>query len=277
MNDIDVNGLTTQAAELVTAYLPKVLLALLFLWVGLRLIKMVVRILGKSMEKKGTDVTLRRFLGNLLGWLLKAMLFISVIQMLGVATTSFVAVLGAAGLAVGLALQGTLSNFAGGVLILLFRPYKVGDLIEAQGVLGNVKEIQLFTTVLLTPENKTAIVPNGAMANGNIINFTAEGRVRVDLTIGISYDSDVRKAREVLLKVMQDQPEVMKDPAPMVAVSNLNDSSVDLAVRPHCDPVHYWDVYFTTLEQGKLALDAAGITIPFPQRDVHIFGDLKKA
>ena len=216
-------------------------------------------------------------MGSLIGWGLKALLFVSVIQMLGVATTSFVAVLGAAGLAVGLALQGTLANFAGGVLILLFKPYKVGDLIEAQGEFGSVKEIQIFTTVLLTPENKTAIVPNGAMANGNIINYSREGRIRVDLTVGISYDSDIRKAREVLLKVMADQPNVMKDPAPLVAVSNLNDSSVDLAVRPHCAPEHYWDVYFTTLEEGKLALDAAAITIPFPQRDVHIFDRSKQA
>ena len=268
---------TQKAVDLAVEYGPRVLLALLVLFIGLRVIRALVRAVERGMEKRETEPTLQRFMGSLIGWGLKALLFVSVIQMLGVATTSFVAVLGAAGLAVGLALQGTLANFAGGVLILLFKPYKVGDLIEAQGEFGSVKEIQIFTTVLLTPENKTAIVPNGAMANGNIINYTREGRIRVDLTVGVSYDSDIRKAREVLLKVMADQPHVMKDPAPLVAVSNLNDSSVDLAVRPHCAPEHYWDVYFTTLEEGKLALDAAGITIPFPQQDVHIFDRSKQA
>ncbi|MCB0810048.1 MAG: mechanosensitive ion channel [Flavobacteriales bacterium] len=278
MNDtLPITDWTQKAVDLALDYGPKVLLALLVLFIGLRIIRVLVRAVERGMQKRDTEPTLQRFMGSLIGWGLKALLFVSVIQMLGVATTSFVAVLGAAGLAVGLALQGTLANFAGGVLILLFKPYKVGDLIEAQGEFGSVKEIQIFTTVLLTPENKTAIVPNGAMANGNIINYTREGKIRVDLTIGISYDSDIRKAREVLLKVMNDQPNVMPDPAPMVAVSNLNDSSVDLAVRPHCSPEHYWDVYFTTLEQGKLALDAAAVTIPFPQRDVHIFDRSKQA
>ncbi|MFZ1332475.1 MAG: mechanosensitive ion channel family protein, partial [Flavobacteriales bacterium] len=147
---------------------------------------------------------------------------------------------------------------------------KVGDLIEAQGALGHVKEIQIFTTTLLTPENKLTIVPNGVMANGNIVNYTTEGRIRVDLTVGISYGSNIAKAKETLMKVMQDQPLVLKDPAPFVGVVNLNDSSVDLAVRPHCSPEHYWDVYFTSLENCKIALDEAGISIPFPQRDVHM-------
>ena len=175
------------------------------------------------------------------------MLFISVASMIGIQTTSFVAVLGAAGLAIGLALQGTLANFAGGVLCLLFKPYKIGDLISAQGELGVVKEIQIFTTVLLSPENKTIIVPNGSMMNGNIINITNEGKIRVDLIIGISYDSDIKKAKKILLDVMAADSRILKDPAAFVGVKELGDSAINSAVRPWCDPVHYWDVHFDIL------------------------------
>jgi len=190
--------------------------------------------------------------------------------MVGIETTSFVAILGAAGLAVGLALQGTLSNFAGGILLLLFRPYKVGDLVETQGRLGEVREIQIFTTILATPDNKMAIIPNGPIMNGEIVNYTALGKIRVDLVMGISYGADIRKAKEVLLQVMNAHPKVLKDPAPFVGVSELGDSAVNLAVRPHADPADYWDVYFDIYEQGKIALDDHNIEIPFPQVDVHM-------
>ena len=222
------------------------------------------------MKKRNTDETLRPFVLSLIGWTLKIMLFISVIQMLGVATTSFIAVLGAAGLAIGLAFQGTLANFAGGALLLIFKPYKVGDLIEAQGKLGVVKEIQIFTTILLNPQNKTIILPNGAVSNGDITNYTRDGKLRVDLTVGISYDSDIKKAKDVLMEVMTNYPHVLKDPAPFVGVSELADSSINLAVRPWTTPEHYWDVYFDVLENCKNALDNANITIPFPQVDVHM-------
>jgi small conductance mechanosensitive channel len=257
-----------QAWKAVLLYLPNVLLALLVLWIGLVLIRWAVRLLRKGLERRSADPTLQRFLGSLVGWGLKTLLFISVIQMLGVATTSFVAIIGAAGLAVGLALQGTLANFAGGVLILIFRPFKVGDLVEAQGVLGNVKEIQIFTTVLLTPENKTAIIPNGAMANGNIVNYSADGRMRVDLTFGLGYASSLPKAREVLVEVMDRHPNVLKDPGPSVTVAKLNVEGIELAVRPWCDPKDYWTVYFGILEQGMLALQQAGIKGPQPSLDV---------
>ncbi|MCD4684199.1 MAG: mechanosensitive ion channel family protein [Bacteroidales bacterium] len=174
-------------------------MAIVFLLIGLKIISILVKFAGKGMEKRGTDETLRPFLLNLLSWILKAALVITVIQMLGVATTSFVALLGVAGLAVGFALQGTLANFAGGALILLFKPYKVGDLIESQGHLGVVKEIQIFTTILLNPQNRTIILPNGAVSNGDITNYTREGKLRVDLTVGIAYESDIRKAKQVLL------------------------------------------------------------------------------
>jgi small conductance mechanosensitive channel len=190
--------------------------------------------------------------------------------MVGVETTSFIAVLGAAGLAVGLAFQGALGNFAGGVLILVFKPYQIGDLIESQGQLGVVKEIQIFTTILLNPQYKTIILPNGAVANGDITNYTTEGKIRIDLTVGIAYESDITKAKGILMDVMKADENVIADPAPFVGVSELADSSVNLAVRPWCHPDHYWDVYFDTLENCKNALDKGGVTIPFPQVDVHL-------
>lgn len=224
------------------------------------------------MSKKDTDPSLVSFLTSLVSIGLKALLLISVAEMVGIQTTSFIAILGAAGLAVGLALQGTLANFAGGVLILLFKPYKVGHLIEAQGHTGWVKEIQIFVSILTTPDNKTVIIPNGAISNGNITNYSTLGQIRVDLVMGISYESDIRKAKSILLDVMQKHPKVLKDPAPFVGVVELGDSSVNLAVRPHSTPEDYWTVYFDIYEEGKIALDESGITIPFPQVDVHMIG-----
>ncbi|GJM62155.1 mechanosensitive ion channel family protein [Persicobacter diffluens] len=258
------------AVELTMSYGPKLILAILVLFIGLRIINSFTKTVSHRMKQRNYDATLRPFIISLINWGLKAMLIISVASMVGVETTSFVAVLGAAGLAVGLALQGALANFAGGVLILVFRPYKVGELIKSQDQLGVVKEIQIFNTILTDPQNKRVIMPNGAILANNIINFTAEGKIRVDLTMGISYDSDIKKAKEVLLEIMSKHDKVLKDPAPFVGVSELADSSVNLAVRPHCSPTHYWDVYFDIYEQGKLALDANGITIPFPQLDVHM-------
>lgn len=256
--------------ELGLTYVPKVLLSLFTLVTGLWLISQARNMLGRLMAARGVDATLAPFIGSLLGWFLKVVLFISAASMVGIQTTSLVAVLGAAGLAVGLALQGSLSNFAGGVLLLLFRPYKVGDLVEAQGTLGVVQELQIFTTTLLTPGNLTVVVPNGPMSNGTITNYTVAGKMRVDLSIGISYGSNIEQAREVLLAEIAAIPGVLSEPAPLVAVQGLDDSAVNLAVRPYCKPDNYWDVYFTSLERCKLALDKAGITIPFPQRDVHL-------
>ena len=254
-------------------YAPKVLLAILVLIIGLRVIKMLVKVTGKALDRSKSDETLKKFLGNLLSWVLKILLFISVAQMFGVETTSFVAIIGAAGLAIGLALQGTLANFAGGVLILIFKPYKVGDLVEGQGELGVVKEIQIFTTILLTPENKTVIVPNGAMANGNITNYTAEGMIQVRMQIGISYDADIRKAKDILLGVLKADDRVLADPAPSVGVADLGDSAVVLNFRPWCHPDVYWDVWSDTMEAAKYALDEGGVGIPYPQIDVHMQGN----
>ena len=248
----------------VETYGVPVLKAILIYIIGSWIIKKITRAVKKVMAKGTYDESLQKFLVNLISWALKIFLIITVISTLGVETTSLAAVIAAAGLAVGLALQGSLSNFAGGVLLMIFKPYKIGDLVEAQGVLGSVKEIEIFTTKLITPQNKLAIVPNGAMANGNIINYTAEGKMRVDTTIGVDYGSDIKKTKEVLLEMLKANPLVLQDPAPSVNVEELADSSVNLAVRPYCKPEDYWDVYFGTIEGTKEALDKAGIEIPYP-------------
>jgi len=250
--------------EYVVEYTPKLLGALAVLVAGWILIGWIMKVLRQFLAKKNLDPTLQKFLVDLANWSLKILLIVSVISQLGIATTSFAAIIGAAGLAIGLALQGSLSNFAGGVLIMIFKPFKVGDLIEAQGVLGTVKEIQIFTTKLVSPENKLIIIPNGILSNGNIINYSAEGKIRVDLVIGVSYDSDIKQVKELLMRVVRSHPKVLQDPPPTVAVLELAESSVNFAVRPWTKPEYYWDVYFDLLEQIKLALDKAGIEIPYP-------------
>lgn len=259
-----------RAGALMLDYLPRLVLALLVLWIGWKLIQLAMRGLQRGLHHREVDPTLQRFLGSLIGWGLKVLLLISVVQMLGVATTSFVAVIGAAGLAVGLALQGTLANFAGGVLILLFRPYKVGDIIDAQGHLGEVKEIQIFTTVLLTVDHRTAIIPNGAMANGNIVNHSTEGRLRVDLPMTINEGADVDRARAVLLAALKDHPHVLADPAPTVAVTALTEHGTQLSVRPWCESNDFWEVHAGTLERCRKALHDAQIAAPSTQHDVRI-------
>ncbi|WP_435261197.1 mechanosensitive ion channel family protein [Tenacibaculum sp. nBUS_03] len=255
---------TDQFKELLINYTPKLLTALAILIVGLFAIKLIVKGSQKIMKRQNVEITLQKFLGDLFSWALKALLFVTVISKLGVATTSFAAIIGAAGLAIGLALQGSLSNFAGGALIMIFRPFKVGDLIEAQSVVGVIKEIQIFTTHINTPDNKLAIIPNGALSNGNIINYTAEGKLRVDLTFGVSYDADIKQTKDILMSVLTSNPKTLINPAPTVHVSELADSSVNFAVRPWANTDEYWDVYFETTENVKIALDNAGIEIPYP-------------
>lgn len=252
--------------EMLFFYAPKVLTALLILIVGSYIIKVIIKSSQKIMAKRGVDVTLQKFLGNLLNWTLRILLFITVISLLGIETTSFAAILASAGLAVGLALQGSLGNFAGGVLIMIFKPFKIGDLIEAQGEIGVVKEIEIFTTKLTGLSNQEIIIPNASLSNGSIVNYTTEGTRRVDLVIGVSYDADIKQTKEVLMNVLTSHPKVLQDPSPAVTVSELADSSVNFAVRPWCDTEHYWDVYFDVTENVKLALDKAGIEIPYPHQ-----------
>lgn len=251
------------------SFFSKIIIALLIFFIGWNIISIITGLFKKYLKKIKFDITLEPFITNLVLWVLRALLFISTASYLGIETTSFIAILGTVGLAVGLALQGSLSNFAGGVLILLLRPFKVGDLVDMQDHLGVVKEIKLFKTILLSPENKTILLPNGAVSNGNIVNYTVEGLIRVDLSVGISYTSNIKKAKETILEVLHSTEYVLKTPAPFVGVVELGDSSVNLAVRPYSKPEHYWDVYFKVYEDMKLALDNAGIEIPFPQLDVH--------
>jgi len=268
--DEKLQGYLETAGELISVWGLKVVTAIVVLILGLWIIKRITKSASRAMEKREVNVSLRGFLRSLISILLKVMLLISIAGMVGIKTTSFIAVLGAAGLAIGLALQGTLANFAGGVMILLFKPFKVGDLIVSQGHLGSVKEIHIFVTKLLTPENRTVILPNAAVSNNDIVNYTTEGILRVDMVFGISYESNIKDAKDTLMKILEEHPKVLKDPAPFVGVKELADSSVNLAVRPHTKVADYWQVYFDVYEAGKVALDDASITIPFPQMDVHL-------
>lgn len=254
--------------DLVLDFGPKLIAAIVIWIVGSWLIKMVIKGVKKAMELRDYDLSLKKFLLDLINWIFKIVLILVVLGTLGIETTSFAAILAAAGLAVGLALQGSLSNFAGGVLIMIFKPIKIGDLIQAQGELGVVKEIEIFTTKLTTPDNKLVIMPNGALSNGNITNYSAEGKLRADLTIGVSYNADIKKTKDVLMQVLTSNPKVLQDPAPTVNVSELGDSSVNFAVRPWATTEDYWDVHFGTIEACKEALDKAGIEIPYPHVQV---------
>ena len=219
-----------------------VIVAFLILIIGLWLVKKVVKVTRKLMEKRGVDITLQKFLGDLIGWVLKILIFITAISQVGVETTSFIAILGAAGLAVGLALQGSLANFAGGALIMIFKPFKVGDYIDAQGHAGTVSEVQIFNTILKTPDNKTIIVPNGGLANGSMVNYSAEPTRRVDWTFGIAYGDDADKAQAVIRKLMNDDARILQDPAPFVELGALADSSVNFTVRAWVNTPDYWAV-----------------------------------
>lgn len=262
--------ISQEEINIIIAYASRAVLAIIVLIIGIRLIKIFSKILRKQLERREVDETLIPFLSNLIAWVLKFTLFISVAAMVGVETTSLVALLGTAGLAVGLALQGALSNFAGGILIIILRPYRVDDMVEVMGNFGMVEEIQIFHTVIYTPDSKKLIIPNGSIAGDKIINYTALGKIRLDCAIGISYDSDIKQARNIIIEEVSKNPRVFKDPAPLVWVNELADSSVNLFVRVWCKPDDYLNMNFEVLEAAKKALDANGITIPFPQMDVHL-------
>ncbi|MFC0779395.1 mechanosensitive ion channel family protein [Flavobacterium sp. HJSW_4] len=247
--------------DILVDYSPKLISAFLILFVGLYAIRLINRIIRKIMIQRNLDPTLTKFLSDILLWALRILLFVTFISKLGIETSSFVAILGAMGLAVGLSLQGSLSNFAGGMLIIVFKPFKVGDTIEAQGVVATVLEIQIFVTKMLTGNNQTVFVPNGSLSNGNIINYSMQGERRADLTFSISYDSDIKKAKDILIDVLNKNPKVLKTPAPEVFVKNLSASSIDFAVRPWAKNANYGAVFSDTLENCKIALDEAGIAI----------------
>lgn len=257
--------------EMGLAYAPKLLLAIVTLIIGLWIINRVTVGLIKAFERGGMEETLRRFLRNLVNIGLKALLLISVASMVGIETTSFIAVLAAAGLAVGLALQGSLANFAGGVLILIFKPYKVGDFIDTNGNAGTVHEIGIFNTVMTTGDNKTIYIPNGSISNSPLINFSAQETRRVDIVFGIGYGDDIRLAKDVLKELIDGDERIYKEPEPVIVVSSLGDSSVNITTRSWVDASNYWLVLWDLTEKAKLAFDQKGISIPFPQRDVHVY------
>ena len=259
-----------QVSEWLWTFIPRIVTAILIFVIGLWVIKFVNRLVKKYFDRADYDLALERFLADLINWGLKIMLFVMVITQLGVQSSSLIAVLGAAGLAIGLALQGSLSNFAGGVLILAFKPFRIGDFIEAQGVMGTVKDISIFTTKILTSGNQLAILPNAKLSNDIIKNYNAEPIRKDILTIGISYDSDIKLAKEILLNLVTEQELVLKDPEPQIVVANLGDSSVDLSLRFWAKNEDFWEAHFYTLEEAKLRLEAQGISIPFPMREVHV-------
>lgn len=259
--------------DFVMSYGPKLIGAIITLIVGLWVIKAIVKGVSKAFEKKNIDPSLRPFLISMIGALLKVFLVISVLGMIGIEMTSFIAILGAAGLAVGMALSGTLQNFAGGVIILILKPFKVGDFIDAQGYSGTVNSIQIFNTILKTPDNKTIIIPNGGLSTGALTNYSTEAKRRVDWTFGIGYGDKIEDARAILNDILSADDRILKDQAIFIQVSELADSSVNLATRVWVNAGDYWGVYMETMEKVYNEFNAKGINIPFPQMDVHVHKD----
>lgn len=255
------NAYLQQFLKVLIEYSPRFISAIAILFIGLYLIRFFNRMVRRIMIQRELDPTLSKFLADILLWVLRVLLFVTFISKLGIETSSFVAILGAAGLAVGLSLQGSLSNFAGGMLIILFKPFRVGDAIEAQGVAGTVSEIQIFVTKLINGNNQTIFVPNGALSNGTIINYSIQGMRRADLIFSLSYETNIKTAKEIVTKVMQSHPKVLKNPEATVSVRSLTDSAILLAIRPWATNEDFSDVSSDILENCKEAFDQAGIII----------------
>jgi small conductance mechanosensitive channel len=262
--------------EYVLTYGLNIIAAVLIFLIGRWLARVISRITEKVMLRSNVEVTLASFTKHIVYFGLLAFVIIAALNKLGMQTASFIAVIGAAGLAIGLALQGSLANFAAGVMLILFKPFKAGDFVEVAGSTGTVKEVHIFNTILHTLDNRKVIVPNAKVTGDSIINLTTLDKRRVDLVFGISYKDDIKTAKEALEHVVMSDPRVLKDPKPSIAVSELSDSSVNLVCRPWVKPEDYWGVYFDTVEKGKLEMEKRGITIPFPQRDVHLFEEQKE-
>jgi small conductance mechanosensitive channel len=267
----DISSLT----DLAVIYGIKLLSAILIFVIGKMVLGVLVDILKRLMTKSNVDATLVSFSTNILYWLGLTFIIIASLSKLGIETTSLAAAIAAAGLAIGLALQSSLANFASGVMLILFKPFKKGDYVEVAGTAGSVDNISIFTTTLKTPDNKVVIIPNGGITSGNIINYSAESKRRLDLVVGVGYEADLKQTKEVLNKVLSEESRILKDPEPTVAVSELGDSAVNLVVRPWVKTEDYWPVNFTLTENIKLALDEANISIPYPQRDIHIVSQPK--
>lgn len=268
---------TEWASEKFLEFLPQLASAVVIFVLGWIVVNFIIRMLSRFFDRKDYDPSLEQFILSLTRWVLRALVIITVISQLGVETSSFIAMLGAMGLAIGLALQGSLSNFAGGVLILIFRPFKVGDFISAQGHDGTVNQINIINTQLLTIQNQRVIIPNGDLFNGSIKNYSSEPTRKEFMDFGIAYEDDIPKAKEILMQLIQEQELILKEPEPQVVVSGLGDSSVNISVRYWARNEDFWNLRFNNLEEGKKRLEAAGITIPFPQRDIHLYKHEKNA
>lgn len=269
----DVNQYVEMARTLIAEYGLRVVAAIIIFIIGKWLSGLLSRAVGRAMTRAKTDEMLVKFVRSLVYAALLTFVVLAVLAQLGIQTTSFIAVIGAAGLAIGLALQGSLSNFAAGVMLIIFRPFKVGDFIEAAGVSGVVEEIMIFSTKMRSPDNKQLYVPNGSIISGTIVNYSAKNERRVDMVFGCSYDDDIKQAKSLLESIIEENTLVLEDPAPTIAVLELGDSSVNFAVRPWVKTPDYWDAYFQITEAVKQRFDAAGLSIPFPQRDVHLIKD----
>lgn len=267
---MDWDKALVQGQEIALKFGLKLLAALAVFVIGRWLAKFLANMLRKILRRAEADETLIRFLGNLAYAILLTLVILAALSQLGVQTTSFLAMLGAAGLAIGLALQGSLSNFAAGIMIILFRPYRVGDYVEAGGTSGTVDEVQIFNTVMNTPDNKRVIVPNAQITSDTIVNYSINDRRRIDMVFGVSYADDMRKVREIIEEVLAAENRILSEPAPTIGVLELADSSVNFAVRPWVNTADFWPVKFALQEAMKRRFDDVGISIPFPQRDVHV-------
>jgi len=263
--------LLNSGMDVLMQYGPKLLAAIAIFFIGKMIAKWGRRLVSKVMTKGNVDPLIIGFTGSIVYIGMMAFVIMAALGQIGIQTTSFIAILGAAGLAIGLALQGSLANFAAGFLLIIFRPFKVGDVVEAAGVTGKVEEIQIFTTTLKTPDNKTIIIPNGKLGSDNIINYSTQETRRVDMTVGVSYDADLKEVRSILEDIVSKDDRILKDPAHQIVVGELADNSVNFFVRVWVKSTDYWDVYFDANETVKLRLDEADIGIPYPQRDVHLY------
>ena len=270
MNKELLQEIMNYAIEITSNFGLKLLTALIVVIVGKQLVKILLKVIKVALEKANTEETVRIFVANLLNTVFTVIIFVAAINQLGVETTSIIALLGAAGLAIGLALQGSLANFASGILIVIFRPYKVGDYIEAGTNAGTVKDIQIFSTVLRTPDNKTIVVPNGSIMDGSITNDSEQPTRRIDIIASCSYEDDLDKVKQVLKTILDSEDRILTEPKPQIAVSELAESSVNFIVRPWVNSSDYLPVMYSLLEQIKKTFDQEGISIPYPQSDIHI-------
>ena len=270
MENFNLSNVVDYLTAFAMTYGLRLLGAIIVLIIGWKIIGAIRRSLNRTMEKREMEPSLKSFLSSVLIILLRVMLIITVLSMLGVAMTSFIAILGAFGLAIGLALSGALQNFAGGVMILLFKPFRVGDFIDAQGYMGTVSEIQIVNTILKTPDNKTVIIPNGGLATGTMVNFSTEPQRRVDWTFGIAYGDDAEKAKVVIMALILADQRILTDPEPFIAVGELADSSVNFTVRAWVNAADYWGVFFDMNQSVYQTFPQKGLNIPFPQMDVHM-------